>query len=156
FHLGGGHACVVIPRDDSVAAHPIRVTTHHGRRRTVASVRHAWRPRIRRNHMPLMGMRRGGGAEAAPAAAAPAADGPELANRLKVRERLFAFGDDFWVENGRNQRVYLVDGKALRVRDTLLFKDMQGQERYKLQEKVARVRDTMTLYNADGSEAATI
>jgi uncharacterized protein YxjI len=102
-----------------------------------------------------MGMRRGGeGAVAAPQAAAGGE--PALDNRLKVRERLFAFGDDFWVENARNQRAYLVDGKALRVRDTLLFKDMQGQERYKLQEKMVRVRDTMTLYNADGSEAATI
>jgi uncharacterized protein YxjI len=75
---------------------------------------------------------------------------------LKVRERLFAFGDDFWIENARGQRVYLVDGKALRIRDTLLFKDMQGQERYKLQEKMVRIRETMTLYNADGSEAASI
>jgi uncharacterized protein YxjI len=105
-----------------------------------------------------MGMRRGGAGgpatEAAPAA--PSAGGPELDNRLKVRERLFAFGDDFWIENGRNQRVFWVDGKALRVRDTLLFKTLDGQERYKLQEKMVRVRDTMTLYNADGSTAATI
>src|SRR4051812_10539261 len=110
--------------------------------------------------MPLLGMRRGGAPEAAPApataGAAPAAGGPELDNRLKVRERLFAFGDDFWIENGRGQRAYLVDGKALRIRDTLLFKDMQGQERYKLQDKVARVRDTMTLYDASGGTAATI
>ncbi len=105
-----------------------------------------------------MGMRRGGEG-AAPAAAppaAPSAGGPELDNRLKVRERLFAFGDDFWIENARNRRVYLVDGKALRMRDTLLFKTLDGQERYKLQEKVARIRDTMTLYNADGGTAATI
>jgi uncharacterized protein YxjI len=81
---------------------------------------------------------------------------PGLENRLKVRERLFAFGDDFWIENGLNQRVYQVDGKALRVRDTLLFKDMHGQERYKLQEKMARVRETMTLYAANGATAATI
>ena len=128
-----------------------------------------------------MGMRRGGGSEAAapaagapaagaPAAGAPAAGAPaaappaaapaggeqQLDNRLKVRERLFAFGDDFWVENARNRRVFWVDGKALRVRDTLLFKELQGQERYKLQEKIARIRDTMTLYKADGSTAATI
>jgi uncharacterized protein YxjI len=106
-----------------------------------------------------MGMRRGEEPQAAPAPAAPAAGGAEdsgLDNRLKVRERLFAFGDDFWIENGRGQRAYLVDGKALRIRDTLLFKDMQGQERYKLQEKMVRVRDTMTLYTADGQTAATI
>jgi uncharacterized protein YxjI len=106
-----------------------------------------------------MGMRRGAAdTEAAPVAAspAPAEGGLELDNRLKVRERLFAFGDDFWIENARNQRVFWVDGKALRVRDTLLFKTLDGQERYKLQEKLARIRDTMTLYGADGSTAATI
>jgi uncharacterized protein YxjI len=118
--------------------------------------------------MPLLGMRRGGAPQAAPApaaaapaaagtAAAPAADGGgDLDNRLQVRERLFAFGDDFWIENARGRRVYLVDGKALRLRDTLLFKDLQGQERYKLQDKVARVRETMTLYDAAGGTAATI
>ncbi len=109
-----------------------------------------------------MGMRRGGEAPAAAApgpSAAPAAGGgggPELDNRLQVRERLFAFGDDFWIENGRGRRAYLVDGKALRVRDTLSFKDLNGQEHYKLQEKMARVRDTMTLYDASGGTAATI
>jgi uncharacterized protein YxjI len=105
-----------------------------------------------------MGMRRGGGDEApaAPPAGGPATAEPELGNRLKVRERLFAFGDDFWVEDGRDRRAYLVDGKALRLRDTLLFKDAQGQEKYKLQEKVARIRDTMTLYTASGETAATI
>ena len=107
-----------------------------------------------------LGMRRGGdaGTSAIPTqpAAAPGANDAALDYRLKVRERLFAFGDDFWIENARGQRAYLVDGKALRVRDTLLFKDLQGQERYKLQEKLLRVRATMTLYNADGSEAATI
>src|SRR4051794_10227383 len=114
--------------------------------------------------MPLLGMRRGGAPGAAPAAApAPAAAGPaaavgggDLDNRLQVRERLFAFGDDFWIENANGRRVYLVDGKALRLRDTLSFKDLQGQEHYKLQEKVARVRETMTLYNAGGGTAGTI
>jgi uncharacterized protein YxjI len=104
-------------------------------------------------------MRRGGAPEPAgtPPAAPPAGDGgPELDNRLQVRERLFAFGDDFWIENGRGRRAYLVDGKALRVRDTLLFKDLNGQERYKLQEKMVRVRDTMTLYDAGGNSVATI
>jgi uncharacterized protein YxjI len=121
-----------------------------------------------------MGMRRG--AEAAPAAtpmpsgapgAAPTgAPGPaaaptpgpggEAGNRFKIREKLFTFGDDFYVENASGGRVYWVDGKALRVRDTLLFKDMQGNERYKIQEKIARVRDTMTLYDGAGGTAATM
>jgi uncharacterized protein YxjI len=103
-----------------------------------------------------MGMRRAvSTAETAPISST-AQEGPELGNRLMVRERLFAFGDDFWIENARGEQVYLVDGKALRIRKTLLFKDMQGQERYKLQEQLARIRKTMTLFHADGSEAATI
>jgi uncharacterized protein YxjI len=106
-----------------------------------------------------LGMRRGGAPGAAPAA--PPSGPPEgtaaaLGNRFRVQERLFAFGDDFYVENARGERVYWVDGKALRIRDTLLFKDMQGQERYKIQEKMVRIRETMTLYNADGGTAARI
>jgi uncharacterized protein YxjI len=114
-----------------------------------------------------MGMRRGaeaapaaapppGGAPAPAPAAAPAPGGGAEGNRFKIREKLFAFGDDFYVENASGGRVYWVDGKALRVRDTLLFKDMQGTERYKIQEKMARVRDTMTLYDGGGGTAATI
>jgi uncharacterized protein YxjI len=109
-----------------------------------------------------MGMRRGAAVAAPPAApaAAPEAgqDGSaeDLGNRFRVRERLAAFGDDFYVEDARGQRVFWIDGKAMRLRDTLLFKDMQGHERYKIQEKVARVRESMTLYNADGSPAAQI
>ncbi len=101
-----------------------------------------------------MGMRRGQHAPEATEAAAT--QGAEMGNRLMVRERLFALGDDFWIENARGERQYLVDGKAFRMRDTLLFKDMEGRERYKLQEKLVRIRKTMTLFNADGSEVATI
>jgi uncharacterized protein YxjI len=112
------------------------------------------------------GMRRGAAVAAPPAApaAAPAAaptaaqdsGAEDLGNRFRVRERMVAFGDDFYVEDARGQRVFWIDGKAMRLRDTLLFKDMQGTERYKIQEKVARVRESMTLYNADGSPAAQI
>jgi uncharacterized protein YxjI len=92
----------------------------------------------------------------APQAVAQEGTAADLGNRFKVQERLFAFGDDFYVENARGERVFWVDGKALRVRDTLLFKDLQGQERYRIQEKLLRVRETMTLYHADGSPAAQI
>jgi uncharacterized protein YxjI len=106
-----------------------------------------------------LGLRRGvpGGAmAAAPPAAAPAGTPEELGNRFQVHERLFAWGDDFYVENALGERVFWVDGKALRLRDTLLFKDLQGQERYRLQQQLLRVRETMTLYRADGSAAARI
>ncbi len=48
------------------------------------------------------------------------------ANRYRMRQKLVAFGDDFWIENESGQRVYKVDGKMLRVRDTLFFEDTNG------------------------------
>jgi hypothetical protein len=32
---------------------------------------------------------------------------------------LVSFGDDFWIENEQGQRAFKMDGKMLRVRDTL-------------------------------------
>ena len=45
-----------------------------------------------------------------------------------MRQKLVAFGDDYWIENGLGQRMYFVDGKAFRLREHLAFKDMQGNE----------------------------
>ena len=52
-----------------------------------------------------------------------------------MREKLVSFGDNFWIENEQGQKVFKVDGKALRVRDTLKFRDRQGNELCKIQEK---------------------
>ena len=56
-------------------------------------------------------------------------------NRYQMREKLVSFGDNFWIENEQGQKVFKVDGKALRVRDTLKFRDRQGNELCKIQEK---------------------
>jgi hypothetical protein len=40
------------------------------------------------------------------------------ATRYRMRQRLVSFGDDFWIENDTGQRVFKVDGRMLRVRDT--------------------------------------
>jgi uncharacterized protein YxjI len=49
-----------------------------------------------------------------------------------------------------------VDGKALRVRDTLLFKDMQGHTLAKIQEKKARVKDSMKIEDDGGHTLAMV
>jgi len=77
-------------------------------------------------------------------------------NRFMVRAQLFALGDDFFVENENGARVYWIDGKALSVGKTLLFKDLQGQVKYRLEQNLLRARKTMTVYNTEGSAAATI
>jgi uncharacterized protein YxjI len=49
-----------------------------------------------------------------------------------------------------------VDGKALRVRDTLIIKDMGGNELCKIQERKLRVKDTMNIDGPGGETLATI
>lgn len=74
----------------------------------------------------------------------------------RMRQKIVAFGDDFWIEDDRGERVYKVDGKALRVRDTLLLEDASGRELFKIQAKVVRVRDTMEIEGPDGGTVAVV
>jgi len=76
--------------------------------------------------------------------------------RYQMREKLIAFGDDFFIEDAQGDRVYKVDGKALRVRDTLKFKDMQGNVLCQVQEKKVRIKDTMDIEDANGDKVASI
>ena len=99
-------------------------------------------------------------AAAAPAAAAPAAGGPVMAqatgNRYRMAQRLASIGDDYFIQNEAGQRVFKVDGKALRVRSTLKFEDMRGNELAHIQEKVAHVRDTMNVEGPNGEVLASV
>src|SRR6185437_13363080 len=49
-----------------------------------------------------------------------------------VQKGLLSIGDDYNIENDRCERTVHVDCKALRVRNTLLFKDSQGHELCKI------------------------
>ena len=77
-------------------------------------------------------------------------------NRYQMREKLVAFGDDYWIENGAGQRVFKVDGKALRVRDTLNFEDRHGNVLVKIQERMLRVKDSMNVDDTNGRQVAII
>jgi uncharacterized protein YxjI len=73
----------------------------------------------------------------------------------RMREKMFAIGDDYWIENGAGQRVFKVNGKALRIRKTLAIEDPGGRELLKIQERKLRVRDTMVI-ERDGDKLATV
>ena len=75
--------------------------------------------------------------------------------RYQMREKLFAIGDDFWVETEGGQRAFKVDGKALRVRSTFILESPSGEELVKIQEKTLRVRDTMEIEH-NGDTVATV
>ena len=55
--------------------------------------------------------------------------------KYRMQEKLFAIGDDFWVENEEGERAFKVDGKALRIRDTLVLEDASGAELFTVQER---------------------
>jgi uncharacterized protein YxjI len=74
----------------------------------------------------------------------------------QMRQRLMSIGDDFWIETDTGQRVYKVDGKALRLRKTLVFEAPDGRELAKIQERVARLRDSMEIEDADGNRLARV
>ncbi len=78
------------------------------------------------------------------------------ATRYRMRQKLVAFGDDFWIEDQNGQRTFKVDGKMLRVRDTLFFEDTQGQTLCKIQGKMVRVKDTMTIEGPKDERLATV
>jgi uncharacterized protein YxjI len=78
------------------------------------------------------------------------------ADHYQMRQRLLSIGDDFWIENDRRERVYKVDGKALRVRQTLIFEDAAGTELCKIQERKARIRDSMEIEGPGGERLAMV
>ena len=78
------------------------------------------------------------------------------ATHYQMRQKLVSIGDDYWIENDQGERVFKVDGKALRVRKTLIFEDSHGSELLKIQERVVRVRDTMEIEDRDGHTVARV
>src|SRR5262249_12093670 len=78
------------------------------------------------------------------------------ATRYQMRQRLVSIGDDFNIENDRGERAFWVDGKALRVRQTLIFKDPQGRELCKIQERIARIKDSMEIEGPNGETLAMV
>jgi uncharacterized protein YxjI len=78
------------------------------------------------------------------------------AQRYQMRQKLVSIGDDYWIENERGERVFKVDGKALRVRQTLFFDDRDGHELYRIQERMLRIKDSMEIEDASGQRAAMV
>ena len=74
----------------------------------------------------------------------------------KMRQRLVSIGDDFWIETEGGERVYKVDGKAMRLRKTLVLEDAEGHKLAKLQEKMLRIKDAMEIEDADGNRMAMV
>ena len=69
--------------------------------------------------------------------------------KYEVRERLFAVGEDYWIEDEQGRKAFLVDGKAMRLRDTFQLKGPDGRVLIDIHEKMLALRDTMVIERAD-------
>ena len=82
-------------------------------------------------------------------------DEAAVGTRYRMRERLLSVGDDYWIEHEDGSRAFRVDGKALRIRNTLVLEDTAGREVAKLQERKISARDKMGI-ERDGRSIATV
>jgi len=75
--------------------------------------------------------------------------------RYRMREKVLAIGDDFWIDTDDDRHAFKVNGKALRVRSTFILEDAHGGELFTIREKKLRVRDTMEVERG-GDTVATV
>lgn len=78
------------------------------------------------------------------------------ARTYQMRQRLFSIGDDYWIENDAGNRVFRVDGKAMRLRNTLDLEDADGHQLCRIQTRVMHIRDSMAIEDPEGQRLALV
>ena len=78
------------------------------------------------------------------------------ATRFQMREKLVSIGDDSWIENDQGERVFRVNGKAMRIRNTLDLEDAHGTQLCRIQTRVLHLRDSMEIEDAAGERLALV
>lgn len=58
-------------------------------------------------------------------------------------------GEDYWIEDEQGHKAFLVDGKAMRLRDTFELKGPDGRVLIDIHEKMFALRDTMVIERGD-------
>ena len=77
-------------------------------------------------------------------------------NRYIMRQRMVALGQDFYINNYAGQPCFKIDGKVRLVKESLKFRDMQGNLIYKLDERVLRIRESFDILDAKGQLVAKV
>ena len=75
--------------------------------------------------------------------------------RYAVQEKLFSIGADFWITDEQGGRAFLVDGKVLRLRQTLEIRDPGGHVVVTVRKKLVTMHETMEI-EQDGTVVATV
>jgi uncharacterized protein YxjI len=69
--------------------------------------------------------------------------------RYIMTEKLFSFGDDFYIKNEHGEDLFFVDGKVFSVGNKLSFQDLQGNELVSIRQKLLSLGNTYELYKGD-------
>ena len=75
--------------------------------------------------------------------------------RYAVKEKLFSIGDDFWITDEEGDKAFLVDGKVLRLRQTLEIQDPDGRVLVTVRKKLIAMHESMEI-EEDGALVATV
>ena len=75
--------------------------------------------------------------------------------RYIMKQKLFSWGDDFYIKDENERDVYFVDGKALSFGDQLSFQDLEKHELAYIKQQVFSWSKTYEIYRA-GSLAAVV
>jgi uncharacterized protein YxjI len=72
-----------------------------------------------------------------------------------MREKMISVGDDYWIEDESGEKVFKVNGKALRIRDTWKLENANHDTVAEIQEKKLSVRDKIEI-EFEGGRSATV
>lgn len=72
-----------------------------------------------------------------------------------LSQKLFAFGDDFVIEDSKGKKIFIVDGKAFSIGEKLYFKDLNNNVLFKIKKKLIKLTDTYEIQK-DGKTYAII
>ena len=75
--------------------------------------------------------------------------------RFVMREKFVSNGDDAWIEDEAGECAYKVDGKALRIRDTMKI-ERDGDTIARVSKRWFRLRDTYGVEIAGGEDDALL
>jgi uncharacterized protein YxjI len=74
----------------------------------------------------------------------------------QMRQKLVSIGNDYWIEDDAGERAFRVDGKAMRLRDTLDLEDGHGNRLCRIQTRVLHLRDSMAVEDPAGHRIALV
>jgi len=75
--------------------------------------------------------------------------------RYVMKQKLFAWGEDFTIKDEKGQDCFFVDGKAFSIGDKLSFEDMRGNELARIEQKLLSFTKTYKIYRG-GRQVATV